>query len=231
MADPTPTTIDPLTDPNAHGATDVFDAEFFFDPVCPWAWITSRWVTEVVAERNLKVHWNFICLKFLNEGKTLEPSYAARAAVGHGRGLRLLRVCAAVRDAHGPEAVWAVYTAFGTILHVTANAESLDTTDGVADVLESLGHDRALAKASEDDAFDAQIRASTELALAKTGRDVGTPIITFGPPTGPALFGPVISVAPKGDAAVEMWDHVAFLASNPDFAELKRQIRVKPRFD
>ncbi len=234
MADPK-STNDPLADalnnPNAQAATDAFDAEFFFDPVCPWAWITSRWVTEVVTHRHISVHWNFICLKFLNEGKTLEPSYAARAAISHGRGLRLLRVCAAIREAYGAGAVWAAYTAFGKILHVDANADSLDTVDGIAAAVEALGHDPALAKAADDERFDAQIRASTELALTRTGRDVGTPIITFGPPAGPSLFGPVISSAPKGAEAAEMWDHVSFLACNPDFAELKRQIRVKPRFD
>jgi 2-hydroxychromene-2-carboxylate isomerase len=227
MTDPTPATL--LADAHAAGAD--FDAEFFFDPVCPWAWLTSRWVTEVVNEKGLNIHWNFICLKFLNEGKTLDPAYAERAAASHGRGLRLLRVCAAVREAHGASSVWAIYTEFGKILHVESDAERLDSNASIELILKDLGHDPALASAADNDQFDAQIRASTELALSRTGRDVGTPIITYGTPDGPSLFGPVISVAPKGAAAVEMWDHVEFLAKNPDFAELKRQIRVKPRFD
>jgi hypothetical protein len=216
----------------AHAADSSFDAEFFFDPVCPWAWITSRWMTEVAAVRDVKVHWNFISLKVINEGKTLDPDYAKRAAVSHGRGLRLLRVAAAVRDASGHEAVHGVYTSFGTTLHVEQMGEVFDKDNSaIAYALKELGHDPALADQADNEVWDAQIRASTALALSRTGKDVGTPIVSYAPPDGPSLFGPVLSAAPKGDAAGEMWDHLSYVARNPDFAELKRAIRSSPRFD
>jgi 2-hydroxychromene-2-carboxylate isomerase len=216
----------------AHAADASFDAEFFFDPVCPWAWITSRWMTEVASHRGIKVHWNFISLKVLNEGKTLDPDYAKRAAVSHGRGLRLLRVAAAVRAEKGHEAVHGVYTAFGTVIHPDQMAEVYDKDNkAIAFALKELGHDGALADQADNEDWDAQIRASTALALSRTGKDVGTPIVTYAPPDGPSLFGPVISHAPKGEEAGELWDHLSYIARNPDFAELKRAIRSRPRFD
>jgi hypothetical protein len=218
-------------EPLDHGADASYDAEFFFDPVCPWAWITSRWVTEVVAVRGISVHWNFISLKVLNEGKTLEPDYAARAAISHGRGLRLLRVAAAVRAEHGAGAVPGVYTAFGNTIHPDQMAEVYDGNNkAIAFALKELRHDPAISEQADNDAWDAEIRSSTALALSRTGNDVGTPIITYAPPDGPSLFGPVLSAAPRGEEAGELWDHVAYIARNPDFAELKRAIRNKPRF-
>jgi hypothetical protein len=216
----------------AHAADASYDAEFFFDPVCPWAWITSRWMAEVVAHRGVKVHWNFISLKVINEGRNLDPEYAQRAAVSHGRGLRLLRVAAAVREAAGPEAVHAVYSSFGNTIHPDQMAEVFDTDNkAIAYALKQLGHDPALADEANNESWDAQIRASSALALSRTGKDVGTPIITYAPPDGPALFGPVISHAPKGAEAAELWDHLSYIARNPDFAELKRAVRSRPRFD
>jgi 2-hydroxychromene-2-carboxylate isomerase len=216
----------------AHAADASFDAEYFFDPVCPWAWITSRWMTEVVQHRGVKVHWNFISLKVINEGKTLDPDYAARAAVSHLRGLRLLRVVAAVRNDQGPDAVHGLYTAFGSTLHIEQMGEAYDSGyNAIAYALKQLGHDTAVAEQADNDEWDAQIRASSSLALSRTGKDVGTPIITYAPPDGPSLFGPVISQAPKGAEAAEMWDHLSYLARNPNFAELKRALRSRPRFD
>jgi 2-hydroxychromene-2-carboxylate isomerase len=215
----------------AHPATSDYDAEFFFDPVCPWAWITSRWMTEAARVRSLSVHWNFISLKVINEGRQLDPAYAERAGRSHVRGLRLLRVAAAARSAHGVEVVHGVYSAFGSIIHVHKAGESLDHTAEVARALEEAGFDRSLADAVEDESWDAEIRASSALALHRTGKEVGTPIITYAPPDGNSLFGPVLSYAPKGDDAGELWDHLGFVARNPDFIELKRSMRGRPRFD
>ncbi len=215
----------------AHAADSSYEAEFFFDPVCPWAWITSRWLTEACAVRPINVHWNFISLKVINEGRTLAPDYAARAGVSHGRGLRLLRVAAAVRDAAGPGAVHAVYTAFGTVIHVQQAGPSLDETSAIESALQLAGTDPVLAKHADNTDWDAQIRASSALALSRAGKDVGTPIITYAPPDGNSLFGPVLSSAPKGEAAGELWDHLGYVARNPEFAELKRSLRNKLRFD
>ncbi len=215
----------------AHAADSSYDAEFFFDPVCPWAWITSRWMTEVIAVRPVRVHWNFISLKVINEGKTLDPAYVARAGDSHGRGLRLLRVAAAIRDSAGPEAVNAVYTGFGTIIHPQQAGKSLDDAAVVAAALKLAGADPALAAQADNTDWDAQIRASSTLALTRAGKDVGTPIITYAPPDGNSLFGPVLSSAPKGEAAGELWDHIGYVARNPEFAELKRSLRNRARFD
>jgi hypothetical protein len=206
------------------------EAEFFFDPICPWAWITSRWVGEVVEHAGISVSWRFIALRFVNEhryGNGLDESYRDR----HHTGLSLLRVCADGQARHGDAIVWDLYTAFGTRIHVEQNVKSLLTTEGIAQLLTNRGLPAELAEASTSDVHDAAIRASTDQALERTGKDVGTPIITYGPPDGPSLFGPVINAAPKGAEAVELWGHVAAIARDPRFSELKRSLRGAPRFD
>ncbi len=215
----------------AHPADSSYDAEFFFDPVCPWAWITSRWMTEVAAVRAVRVHWNFISLKVINEAKALDSEYLSRVSESHARGLRLLRVAAAVRHDAGPHAVHGVYTAFGTVIHPQQEGKSLDDVAAIATALKGAGADPALASQADNTDWDAQIRASSALALSRTGKDVGTPIITYAPPDGNSLFGPVLSSAPKGEAAGELWDHVGYVARNPEFAELKRSLRSRARFD
>jgi len=204
------------------------DLDFFWDPVCPWAWITSRWVHAVVDRTGIDVDWRFIALKIVNEEKGYAPEVQERYLKVHGLGFSLLRVAAAVREKHGRAPIGDLYTAFGSRIHVEKDAPSLRTVDGVAAVLAAHDLDPALAAASESDAFDDVVRADTELALARAGRDVGTPVLTFGPPDGYSFFGPVIAKAPVGDDAVKLWDTVQTLASFPGFAELKRSIRSTP---
>jgi 2-hydroxychromene-2-carboxylate isomerase len=204
------------------------DLDFFWDPVCPWAWITSRWVHEVIAEVGIAVDWRFISLKVVNEEKGYAPELVERYTKTHGLGYKLLNVAAAVREKHGADRVGDLYTAFGRRIHVEREAPTLRTVDGIAAVLESLDLDPALADASESLAFDDVVRADTELALTRAGRDLGTPVLTFGPPDGHSFFGPVISKAPTGADAVTLWDTVRTLASFPGFAELKRSIRNTP---
>ena len=217
--------------PSTTDAPVGYDVDFYFDPVCPWAWLTSRWVAEVERMNGLRVNWTFIALRILNEHRDYGTEFPKGYPEGHGRGLRLLRVAAAVRHAVGPEPMGALYTAYGNRIHVEGDPKSLDSVDGIAAMLTALGLPSELAAAADDESFDEELRASTNAALARTGKDVGTPILTFGPPDGPSIFGPVISRAPKGQAAVDLWDHVTALAANPDFAELKRQIRQRPVFD
>lgn len=208
-----------------------FDVDFYFDPVCPWAWLTSRWVAEVERLKGLRVNWTFIALRILNEHRDYGTEFPDGYPAVHGRGLRLLRVAAATRQQFGADPVGGLYTAFGTRIHVERNGESLDSVETIADLLAALGLPRHLAGAADDASFDDELRASTNEALERTGRDVGTPILTFGPPDGPSIFGPVISQAPKGQAAVDLWEHVTALSADPNFAELKRQIRRRPVFD
>ena len=204
------------------------DVEFFWDPVCPWAWITSQWVREVQRQRELDVDWRFICLRLLNEGK-IDYSQNERYAEGHGRGLRLLRVANAVREAGHRERLGELYERFGTRIHVEREPRSLDDVAGIATVLTDLGLDPSLAAAADDGSHDAALEAEKDEALARTGPDVGTPIITFrAGEGGPSFFGPVISRIPRGDDAVRLWDSVSQLAEWPGFAELKRSVRERP---
>jgi 2-hydroxychromene-2-carboxylate isomerase len=198
------------------------DVEFFFDPACPFAWVTSQWVRAVDAQRGLNVEWRFIALKYLNEGSDLyerDPKFK----ISHTRGFRLLRICAAAKASHGQLAVGRLYRAFGTTIHNEGHPERLDLDEGVRHILASLMLPMSLLDAADDDSYDAEIRTSTEEALDRTGSGVGTPIITY--KGGASFFGPVISKAPSGEEAVKMWDAVELLANYPGFSELKRTKR------
>ncbi len=207
------------------------DVQFFFDPVCPFAWITSRWVLDVSSRRDLDVDWRFICLSVVNEDtdySRFPPAYPAM----HGLGRDLLRVAAAARDDGGNDAVSRFYTAAGERLHVGLAVAELWRgnelpADLVPDVLAAAGLDRGLASAAADAAFDPVLREETALALSRTGDDVGTPILTFAPGTDAecSLFGPVISKAPAAAEADAVWDAVTLLAATSGFAELKRSLR------
>ena len=207
------------------------DVELFFDPICPFAWVTSRWVVDVAAQRDLEVGWRFICLRIVNEDTDyarFPPAYPALHGLGHD----LLRVAAAVRDEAGGAAVGAFYTAAGERLHPGGVTGALWRGEPVPDdlaaaVLVDAGLDPELASAVGDDHHDQVLRAETELALGRTGPDVGTPILTFDPGRDgeASFFGPVISRAPTGDEALELWDAVRSLARLRGFAELKRSLR------
>jgi hypothetical protein len=211
------------------------DLHFYFDPICPFAWMTSKWVRVVAAQRDYRVDWRFISLRILNAHIDYDAHFPPEYEAGHTAGLRLLRVAARVRAEHGREAVGPLYQAIGTrIFDTTRTVEPLSATDQGArhvlePLLESVGLPLGLADALDDDSLDPIIGAETEEALALTGRDVGTPILHFRPPGGTAFFGPVISRLPHPDDAVELWDHVIALASFPGFAELKRSLRERPQ--
>lgn len=179
----------------------------------------------------MTVDWKFICLRIVNEDKDYEKDFPPRYQRGHMRGLELLRVAAAVRAEAGPEHVLPLYTAFGTIIHVERSPERFDDPSGVAGVLTALGLDPALGRFATTEDHDDVVRAETTQALDRCGGNIGTPVLTFGPPDGPSFFGPVINKAPKGAEAVELWDAVTALGSNPHFSELKRSLRGRPDFD
>ncbi|MBU3701310.1 MAG: hypothetical protein FGM58_04590 [Acidimicrobiia bacterium] len=213
------------------------DLEFFFDPVCPFAWITSRWVCEVADQRSLEVEWRFISLAILNadtDYSKFPPAYPDL----HRLGTSLLRVAAAARESGGNDAVAALYTAAGTRLHnegvsfAVFGGEPLP--DGlIAGIIAAAGLDPSLAAAADDTSRDALLAEETELALSRAGRDVGTPILTFAPGTEQecSLFGPVISSIPRGARALELWDAVETLARTPGFSEFKRSLRDELSFD
>lgn len=205
---------------------EFYDAEFFLDTVCPWCWITSRWVRNVQTERATKVRWRFISLKVLNEGNDSE--YARKQRDGHTVAFRILRACHAVRELEGNDALSDLYTAIGTELHVHRRFnEALEALPEVlAECLRNAGLDPAYARYVDDESRDEALRAETAEALTRTGPDVGTPIITFAPGSDEerSFFGPVLPRAPKGDEAVQLWDAVRTIARS-NVAEVKRTLR------
>jgi 2-hydroxychromene-2-carboxylate isomerase len=210
------------------------DLEFFFDPMCPWAWITSRFVEEVVGQRSLHVEWRFISLAILNQDNLENLPAAYRDLMVHSTSL--LRVAAAARQHGGNEAVAAFYTAAGGLLHPGGRSKALweggDAGDLVGDAIAAAGLPAALSAAAHDPSHDAVVAAETELALSRTGRDVGTPIITFDTsrPEEASLFGPVINRIPRGDEALALWDAMWVVATTPGIAEFKRSVRGAPDF-
>jgi hypothetical protein len=222
------------TAPDGHGA----DLHFYFDPICPFAWITSKWVRSVVRQRDYSTDWRFISLRILNRERDYATHFPPGYEHGHTAGLRLLRVAAAVRHQLGRPAVGDFYAAAGAaifdVARPTKDEREADhlfrgTVDHARLILEAVGQPVDLATAVDDTSFDGVIAEETDEALSRTGRDVGTPIISFRPPDGPSFFGPVISAVPNDEDAVALWESVIHLATFPGFAELKRSLRERPR--
>ncbi len=213
------------------------DINFYFDPVCPFAWMTSKWVRMVMAQRDYTVDWRFISLRMVNAGVDYDAHFPPEYEAGHTAGLRLLRVTARARAEYGREAVGPLYAAMGAHIFDSEPSASDDipsrdhrgSRSFVEPILAEVGLPTTLAEALEDASFDLEIRAETDEALTLPGKDVGTPIIHFEPPAGVAFFGPVISRLPGEDDAVRLWDHVLGLAGFPGFAELKRSLRELPQ--
>jgi hypothetical protein len=212
------------------------DLHFYFDPVCPFAWMTSKWVRMVAEQRDYTVDWRFISLRLLNSHIDYDAHFPPEYEAGHTAGLRLLRLCAATREAHGRSAIDGLYAALGAAVFdrdpvpdEAGERERRGTREFVAPVLADLGLPAALADALDDSSYDRVVQAETDEALTRTGKDVGTPILHFEPPEGVAFFGPVISRLPSKEDAVELWDHVVGLARFGGFAELKRSLRELPQ--
>ena len=209
------------------------DLDFWFDPVCPFAWMTSKWVRIVAAQRDYSVEWRPISLRLLNAHIDYDSHFPPEYERGHTAGLRLLRVAERARQEHGAEAVGRLYEAYGARVFEAPPGQDvpgmLDRGELVPEALTAAGLPVDLAGALDDPSWDAGIQASTDAALALTGKDVGTPILHFQPPGGVAFFGPVISRLPSEAEAAELWDHVVGLASFAGFAELKRSLRELPQ--
>ncbi len=214
---------------------DHADIHFYWDPVCPFAWMTSRWIEKVAAQKDYSVDYRFISLRLINTDVDYAAHFPPEYEQGHTAGLRMLRVAARARAEHGRGVMGDLYSALGTaIWDVRREDESthhafVGSPEHVVTALERAGLPVELADALDDESWDAQLAAETEEALALTGRDVGTPIIQFRPPDGLAFFGPVISRLPSDEQAVELWDHVVGLASFDGFAEMKRSLRELPQ--
>jgi 2-hydroxychromene-2-carboxylate isomerase len=212
------------------------DLHFYFDPMCPFAWMTSKWVRMVAEQRDYIVDWRFISLRLINAGVDYDSHFPPEYAAMHLAGLKLLRIAARTRSEYGREAVGRLYAAYGEQLWDTKREWSDPTGDALTGpALATAGLPGHLTAAMEDDSFDAEIQAETDEALALTGKDVGTPILHFftrgasEPEAGVAFFGPVISRLPSEADAAALWDHVIGLARFPGFAELKRSLRELPQ--
>lgn len=196
--------------------------------------MTSRWVVQVAGLRDLDVTWRFIALRIVNAERDYATEFPKGYERFHTAGLHMLRVAAAVRDARGNAGVGDLYTALGQSLWDQAPVPGhllrpdAGEPEQLGQALTAAGLDPALASAADDESHDTLIAAETHEALGRAGRDVGTPIITFGPPDGPSFFGPVISRLPDDAGAVALWDAVETLAGFPGFAELKRSLREMP---
>jgi 2-hydroxychromene-2-carboxylate isomerase len=199
------------------GMTDV---DFWFDPSCPWAWMTSRWVDEVAPHRDLNVTWHIMSLYVLNEDKDVSESYRASLP----RTLRYARLVTAVNELEGRQTVKPLYDALGTRIHA---GHRVDVDGVIAEALAEVGLPAGYARYADSDEFDAQLRASHADGIDRVGQEVGTPVIAV---NGAAFFGPVISPAPKGEQALTLWDGVVAAASYDGFFELKRTRTRKPIF-
>lgn len=198
-------------------------AEMWFDPLCPWAWITSRWLLEVERVRPVDLQFRVMSLAVLNEGREVPEAYAKRLARAWGP----VRVCAAAAQRHGDAVLRDLYTALGTRIHVNRQEHGPDL---YAAALSEAGLDPDLSEAAGSDQYDPALRASHEAAMAPVGQDVGTPVIHASGSDGDrlAFFGPVVTPAPTGEAAGRLWDGVMLVAGTPGFYELKRTRDVRP---
>lgn len=194
--------------------------DFWFDPSCPWAWMTSRWMDEVAAHRDLEVTFHVMSLGLLNEGREgFDPANLEKL-------LRYTRLVTAAGELHGQPIVKPLYDALGTRIHVQAMRDDQDAV--IRGALDEVGLPAEFASYADSDEYDAPMRASHEDGINRVGQDVGTPVIAV---NGTAFFGPVISPAPKGEIALTLWDGVVAAASYPGFFELKRSRTVGPQFD
>jgi len=196
-------------------------ADFWFDPLCPFAWVTSRWIGEVETVRDIETEWHVMSLAVLNEGRDLEPAY--RESMDNAWGM--VRVIIAARENHGPQVIKPLYDAMGTLIH---NQGEKDRSQVITKALAECGLAASLADAATTDAYDPQLRASHEEGISLVGQDVGTPVVAF---NGTAFFGPVLTRIPRGEDAGRIWDATTAIAAYPHFFELKRSRTESPEFD
>jgi 2-hydroxychromene-2-carboxylate isomerase len=197
------------------------DVDFWFDPSCPWAWMTSRWVDEVAPHRELNVTWHIMSLYVLNEDKNVSESYRKSLP----RTLRYARLVTAVGEVEGQQAVKPLYDALGTRIH---NGHRKDVDEVIAEALAERGLPADYSRYADSDEFDTALRASHSDGIDRVGQDVGTPVIAV---DGTAFFGPVLSPTPRGEQALKLWDGVVAASSYDGFFELKRSRTRDPIFD
>jgi 2-hydroxychromene-2-carboxylate isomerase len=195
--------------------------DFWFDPVCPWAWIASRWMHEVQQVRPVTTDWHVMSLSVLNEGRDVSERYAELLRTGWGP----VRICIAAEQEFGPQVLGPLYTALGTRFHHEKAPRERATYEAA---LAEAGLPADLASAADSSEYDDALRASHKDGIERVGYDVGTPIISV---DGTSVFGPVVSPIPRGEAAGRLWDGVLLIAGTDGFFELKRSRYRHPIFD
>lgn len=196
-------------------------ADFWFDPTCPWAWMTSRWMLQVEKVRPVDVRWNVMSLAYLNQGRDLSEAYMEKMEKAWGP----VRVVIAARKHYGDDVVLPLYTALGTLIHLEQREKNRAM---VEDALIQVGLPTWLADAMTSTEYDDALKAEHHAGMDQVGMQVGTPVISV---KGVAFFGPVVTPAPKGEAAGKLWDGVMLVAATPGFYELKRSRTEGPIFD
>lgn len=200
-------------------------ADFWFDPACPWAWMTSRWMLEVEQVRDVKTTWHVMSLAVLNAGRDeLDEKYKSFLTNAWGP----VRVLIAAEQAHGNEVLLPLYTALGQRIHLEGRG-IVDGVDGlIREALAEVGLPESLAEAAGTDRYDDALKKSHHAGMDQVGMEVGTPVISV---EGTAFFGPVVTPAPKGEAAGKLWDGVRLVAGTEGFFEIKRTRDRGPIFD
>ena len=197
------------------------NVDFWFDPMCPWAWMASRWMLEVEKVRDVHTTFHVMSLSVLNEGRDLPQGY--RDLMDNG--WTPARAALLVEQRHGSEKLREFYTEIGTRFHPGGQSVSVDV---VREALEAFGADTDIIDIAQTDAIDEDLRRSHHEGMDPVGDEVGTPVIRV---NGMSLFGPVISPAPKGEEAGNLFDGVVKVSAYPGFFELKRTRTVDPIFD
>jgi hypothetical protein len=200
------------------------EADFWFDPLCPWAWITSRWMLEVEQVRSVKTRWHLMSLAYLNlvqhKGEGLDPERLKGLEQAWGP----IRICAAAAAERGDDVLLPMYTALGTRFHIQQRRDE----DALREAVAEVGLPSSVVDAATSTEFDETIKDSHQKGMDLVGLDVGTPVISV---DGNAFFGPVVTPIPRGEAAGRLWDGVLAVAGTDGFFELKRTRDRRPVFD
>jgi hypothetical protein len=204
--------------------------DFWFDPVCPWTYLTSRWMLEVQKARPVVINWHVMSLAILNEARLDELPEHIRELMGQA--WAPVRVLTAAEQAHGPDVLEPLYTALGTRYHLRQQPKNHAT---IKAALHEVGLPADLADAGETDTYDRALRDSHREGITLVGAEVGSPILAVpgpDPASGKvAFFGPVVTPTPRGEHAARLWDGTLAVASTPGFYEIKRTRTVGPVFD